>query len=149
MPARPTVSTLAREHALQLLEPGRGKKRPSRGAAPQEKEDLLEGKLSYGQSGRFGPARAAVTMKGEIYVNKICRSTSLNRPASFASRSCASSCLLLLLLLSPAFFYCIWSCAYKSIMLSPVLFGCGTQRRLICRTCTSAPKFPPRGALMS
>ena len=58
MPARLVVSTLAREHALQLLKPGHGKNRSSRGAAPQEKENLLEGMLSYGQSGRFASARA-------------------------------------------------------------------------------------------
>ena len=51
-----TVSTLSGEQALQSLKPGLGKKRPSRGAPPQEKEYLLEGKLC--QSGRFASARA-------------------------------------------------------------------------------------------
>ena len=65
---------------MQLSKPKHGKGRPSRGAAPQEKEDLFEGKLSYDQSGRFASSRA-----GEMRVlceqDQICRSTSANLPA--------------------------------------------------------------------
>ena len=95
-----------------------------------------------------------VPVKGEFYVNKICRSTSPDLPASFASRSCASSCLFAvvialpsLVLSSPAFFYCIWSRAHTSIMLLPVLFGCGTQRRLILWDLYLRPQNYPRAAL--
>ena len=130
MPARPTVSTLAREHALQLLKPGHGKKRPSRGAAPQEKEDLLEGKLSHGQSYRFAFARAG---EGRV----------------LREQDQIVALLLLLIFLLPFLFYCIRSRAYIVIaspsphpscyyLLSLAAEPNGTSS---CRTCSSALKI--------
>ena len=59
----PTVATLSREQALQLLKPGYGKRRSS---SAQEKEDSLEGKFV-----NLVDLLLPVPTKGEFDVNKI------------------------------------------------------------------------------
>ena len=59
----PTVATLSREQALQLLKPGYGKRRSS---SAQEKEDSLEGKFV-----NLVDLLLPVPSKGEFDVNKI------------------------------------------------------------------------------